>query len=153
MADATAPIHGMRLDDAELWRCVDATLTGVLLPAIGDDQAWARAAAVQLIGLVRYAASRPADASAARADELAAVLAELADNELVDWDGDPTGPSVAAAAGRALASAVGRTGADADRIRSVLRPVLVRHLDDELAVTAPLVNAFRGVLDDGSARA
>jgi hypothetical protein len=29
-----------------------------------------------------------------------------------------------------------------------VRPVVVRHLDDELAVTAPLVAAFRGRLDE-----
>ena len=143
----------MRLDDAELWRCVDATLTGVVLPAIADDQAWARAATVQLIGLVRYAASRPADASADRTLEVAAALTQLASNELVDWDGDLVDSNVAAAAGRALAASVGRVDAAADEIRAVLRPVLLRQLDDELAVTAPLVGAFRGVLDDGGARA
>ena len=153
MADDTAPFIGMRLDDAELWRCVDATLTGVVLPVIGDDQAWARAATVQLIGLVRYAASRPADSSAARTREIATTLTQLAANELVDWDGEPAEPNVSAAAGRALAAAVGRTDAAADEIRAVLRPVLVRQLDDELAVTAPLVGAFRGVLDEGGARA
>lgn len=152
MADDT-PFTGMRLDDAELWRCVDATLTGVVLPAIDDDHAWARAATVQLIGLVRYAASRPADATAARTREIASTLTQLAANQLVDWDGEPDEPNVSAAAGRALAAAVGRTDAAAEEIRAVLRPVLLRHLDDELAVTAPLVGAFRGVLDEVGARA
>ena len=45
------------------------------------------------------------------------------------------------------------SNAAADEIRAVLRPVLVRQLDDELAVTAPLVSAFRGVIDEGGARA
>jgi hypothetical protein len=153
VADDTAPFTGMRLDDAELWRCVDATLTGVVLPAIGDDQAWARAATVQLIGLVRYAASRPADATAARTREVAATLTQLAANELVDWDGEVADSTVSAAAGRALAAAVGRTDAAAEEIRAVLRPVLLRQLDDELAVTAPLVGAFRGVLDEGGTSA
>jgi len=34
-----------------------------------------------------------------------------------------------------------------DQIRVLLRPVIVRQLDDELRVTAPLVDAFRGKLD------
>jgi hypothetical protein len=136
-----------RLDDAELWRCVDATLTNVILPAIADGEDWARAATVQLIGLVRYAAGRPADASAERHAEVVEALSQLSGNPLVDWDGTDDDAPVHAAAGRALAAAVGRTDADADAVRSVLRPVLVRHLDDELAVTAPLVNAFRGKLD------
>lgn len=136
-----------RLDDAELWRSVDATLTNVILPALPTDQAWARAATVQLIGLVRYAAVRPADATADRTAEIAGALAQLSGNALVDWDGTPDDVAVQAAAGRALAAAVGREDSDADAVRSVLRPVLVRQLDDELAVTGPLVNAFRGKLD------
>ena len=50
-------------------------------------------------------------------------------------------------AGRALAFAVGRDDEHAVEIRSVLRPVVVRQLDEELATTAPLVEAFRGRLD------
>lgn len=145
MADPTSPAG--RLDDAELWRCVDATLTNVLLPAIADGEDWARAATVQLIGLVRYAATRPGDASASRHAEVIDALTLLAGNTLVDWDGSTDEISVQAAAGRALAAAVGRDDADAAAVRSVLRTVLVRHLDDELALTAPLVNAFRGKLD------
>lgn len=147
MADpAPTPGH-QRLDDAELWRCVDRTLTDVVLPAIADDEAWARAATVQLIGLVRYAARRPGDETDARTREIAGVLGELAGNELVDWDGVPSEVSVSAAAGRALAAAVGRDDAAAAEVRRALRPIVVRQLDDELAVTSPLVGAFRGVLD------
>jgi hypothetical protein len=144
---ADDPVPGGRLDDAEVWRCVDATLTGVILPAIADGEDWARAATVQLIGLVRYAAGRPADVTGERCAELAGVLASLAGNPLVDWDGDPSEASVQGAAGRALAAAVGREDDAADEVRRVLRPIAVRQLDDELAVTAPLVDAFRGKLD------
>lgn len=139
-------LHAL-LDDAELWHCVDATLTDVILPALPTDEAWARAAAVQLIGLVRYAARRPADATADRTRELARALRQLATNELVDWDGAVTEWSVNTAVGRALAAAVGRDDAAADAVRSVLRPVAIRQLDDELAITGPLVDAFRGKLD------
>jgi hypothetical protein len=136
-----------RLGDDELWRCVDETLARVILPALADDADWARAAAVQLIGLVRYAGRRGADPTAERTRELARVLRQLAANELVTWDGQVTERSVNDAVGSALADAVGRTDADADEVRRVLRPITVRQLDDELAVTAPLVAAFRGKLD------
>jgi hypothetical protein len=71
-------------------------------------------------------------------------------NEIVAavWAGDRSPPAVMAAAGAALAAAVGRDDAAADEVRAVLRAVVVRHLDDELAVTGPLVQAFRGQLDE-----
>jgi hypothetical protein len=147
MADGRDSPLPMRLEDAEVWRCVDATLTGVVLPALPGEEEWARAATVQLIGLVRYALGRPDNATAERTRELAELLGRLAGNELVVWDGDPAEGSVSTAVGGALAAAVGRDDAYADEIRSELRPVLVRQLDDELAITAPLVAAFRGVLD------
>lgn len=147
MADAGDAPLPPRLDDAELWRCVDETLTQVVLPALPDDEEWARTVTVQLIGLVRYAGRRPADATADRIRELARVLRHLARNELVDWDGQVTGASVSAAVSSALAAAVGRDDAAAEEVRRVLRSVVVRQLDDELAVTAQLVDAFRGRLD------
>ena len=51
------------------------------------------------------------------------------------------------AAGAALATAVGRDDEAADEVRRRLRPVLIRQLDDELADTSMLVDAFRGKLD------
>ena len=138
-----------RLSDAELWRAVEGTLREVLLPAIGDEQEWPRAAAVQLAGLARYAAGRPPDQTEARVDELRAVLAGLAGNTLVEQVATDAGQhAVMDAVGRALAAAVGRDDADARAVRELLRPVVVRQLDDELAVTAPLVAAFRGRIDD-----
>lgn len=138
------------LDDRALWRGVDATVLDVLLPAIPEDQPWARAVAVQLVGLARYASRRPADASEARTFELTDVLDRLAGNPLVAaaWQGDRTAPAVLAAVGALLAGAVGRDDPAADEVRRVLRPVVVRQLDDELTATAPLVNAFRGRLDE-----
>jgi hypothetical protein len=81
--------------------------------------------------------------------ELAAALHALSANEIVAaaWDGDRSERVVMSAAGASLAAAVGRGDAAAIEVRAVLRPVVVRHLDDDLAVTAPLVGAFRGRLD------
>jgi hypothetical protein len=136
--------------DAELWRSVDTTVGDVLLPAIPDDQPWARAVAVQLIGLARYAARRPGDRTTDRVDELLSVLDALAANEIIAaaWNGERSVAAVMVATGRALAEAVTRTDDPGAEVRRVLRPVVVRHLDDELGVTSSLVNAFRGRLDD-----
>jgi hypothetical protein len=138
-----------RLSDAELWRAVERTLREVLLPAIGDEHQWPRAVAVQLAGLARYAAGRPPDQSAARAGELRAVIAELGTNAIIgQMPPDASDADVFEVAGRALAAAVDRDDDDARQVRTVLRPLLVRQLDDELAVTSPLVDAFRGRLGD-----
>ena len=148
-SDPAGHVAGMRLDDDELWRCVEATLIDVILPAIGGDEAWARTAAVQLIGLARYAARRPSDDIGSQIDELAAVLDSLTANSIgVEiWRGGRSLTEVLAATGAALAAAVTRDDPAADEIRAVLRPVVVRQLDDELAHTSPLVAAFRGRLD------
>jgi hypothetical protein len=137
-----------RLSDDALWRGVEATVREVLLPALTDD--WARAAAVQLVGVVRYARRRPADPLATRVEELRATLASLAANPLVAAHplGAGDAADVLAVVGRVLAAAVLDDGPDGAQVRSVLRPVVVRQLDDELAVTGPLVAAFRGQLDD-----
>ena len=137
------------LSDADIHRAVAATVRDVLLPALPDDAAWARAAAIQLVGLTQYAAQRGPDRTAARVAELAAVLRSLAGNELVAavWDGDSSQRAVMGAAGQALAAAVGREDAAARAAVDALRPVLIRQLDDELAETGRLVDAFRGRLD------
>ena len=148
MADDTPPPLSDRLSDDELWRGVEATVRDVLLPALTDD--WARAAAVQLVGVIRYARRRPADPLDARVDELRAVLHDLGDNPLVVANPLRAGDAadVFAVVGRILAAAVADDGLHADEVRRVLRPVVVRQLDDELEVTGPLVAAFRGQLDE-----
>ncbi len=138
-----------RLADDELWRCVGVTLRDVILPAIDADHEWARVAAIQLVGLARYAETRPADPAGGRTAELASALASLADNPSVAdaWDGDATDASVQAAVGAVLARAVVAPAGDPSHAAAdVLRPITVAHLDDELAITGPLVDAFRGRL-------
>ena len=147
--DAGSGLEPQSLTDAEIHRAVAATVRDVLLPALRDDADWARAAAIQLIGLTRYAAGRSGDHTEARVAEIGHVLAALAGNALVEeaWNGDRSQRAVMAAAGAVLAAAVARDDAAARAAVDALRPVLVRQLDDELAETAPLVNAFRGRLD------
>src|SRR3954447_13676564 len=137
------------LSDADIHRAVAATVRDVLLPALRDDADWARAAAIQLVGLAQDAARPGPDRTNPGVAELAAVMTTLAGNELVDaaWDGDPSERAVMHAAGAVLAVAVGRGDEAAQEAVDALRPVLVRQLDDELAETAPLVDAFRGRLD------
>jgi hypothetical protein len=138
------------LTDAEILRSVEVTIREQLLPALPADQAWARAVAVQLAGLVRYAIRRGPDATVARIDELADALTSLSHNDLVSaaWAGDRSQRAVMAAMSEVLVAAVTRADGAADEVRAVLRPLVVRQLDDELASTAPLVDAFRGKLDD-----
>jgi hypothetical protein len=142
-------IERQSLTDAEIHRAVATTVREVLMPALRDDADWARAVAIQLVGLARYGAERSGDQTASRLAELAGVLHALAGNELVDeaWNGDRSQRAVMAAAGAILAAAVGRDDDAARAAVGALRPVLVRQLDDELAETAPLVDAFRGRLD------
>ena len=126
-----------------------ATVRDVLLPALNEDADWARATAIHLIGLARYAAERRPDRTALRVEEVADCLARLTGNPLVAgvWNGGRSEGEVMAAAGAALAAAVADGGPAATEVRAVLRALLVRQLDDELAETAPLVDAFRGRLD------
>ena len=142
-------IERQSLADAEIHRAVAATVRDVLLPALREDADWARAVAIQLVGLARYGAERSGDQTVARIAELAGVLDALAGNELVDeaWNGDHSQRAVMGAAGAVLAAAVGRDDDAARAAVGALRPLLVRQLDDELAETAPLVDAFRGRLD------
>lgn len=144
-----ADIEPQGLTDREILRSVEDTVLRVLLPSLRDDAGWARAVAIQLAGLVRYAAQRPPDSTAERVEEITGVLGDLAHNEIVSgvWSGATSQPSVMAAAGAALATAVGRDDDAADEVRRRLRPVLIRQLDDELADTSMLVDAFRGKLD------
>jgi len=134
--------------DAELWHGVEHTVHRVLLPHIGDD--WARAAAVQLIGVARYASTRSAGRVDRNVAELVGVLDSLAGNPIVaaHRPASDSPSDVFTAVGSMLAAAVGDDGAAGDEIRSALRPVVTRQLDDELAETGAMIPFFRGQIDD-----
>lgn len=126
-----------RPSDDALWACAVETLRTVILPALPAG-GHAHRTAVQLAGLASYAQSRPPDPTAARTEQLDAALASLAGNRLV-----PAGGTVAERAAAALAGAMGRNTADAASVRGALRPLLVAHLDDDLAATEGLGSALR----------
>ena len=120
---------------------VTATLRDVVLPAL--DDAWATAATIQLIGLVENLRTRGDDRASVHRAELTRTLDRLAGNEIVRRAGREDPHSAASAA---LVAAVGRDDAAADEVRRELRPLLVRHLDEDLTVSSPMIEAFRGRL-------
>ena len=135
--------------DEQLWRSVETTVRTVLLPAIEEE--WARVIAIQLAGMAHLARTRGADPTPARAAELAATLDGLGVNPIVaaHWPAaDRTPPSVFAAVGSVLADAVSRGDAAGAEVRAEVRSIVSRHLDDDLAVTGPLMSYFRGQLPD-----
>lgn len=132
-----------RATDASILASVAATLRSVL--AAEESDAFLRTSMVQVTALAEHAARRGPDPARARRDELSAALDTLAGNELLGghWPGDPF-----TAAARALAAAVGRSDAAADAVRDVIRPILIGHLDADLASTPALLDAFRGRLNN-----
>jgi hypothetical protein len=135
--------------DQQMWRAVEATVRNVLLPSIADD--WARVAAVQLVGMARYAQRRPPDPLPARAAELRGTLGGLAANPIVaahPVPADAGDADVLAVVGEVLADAAARDDPPADEVRAQLRPVVRRQLDDDLATTGMLMPYFRGELPD-----
>ncbi len=135
--------------DAEMWRSVEATVRGVLLPAISDD--WARVIAVQLAGMAQFAATRPDDPLPRRVDELADALDGLADNQIVaaHWRAtERDQDTVLSAVSAVLSDAVSHDDPDGDAVRTHLRPVVSRHLDEDLEVTGMLMPYFRGQMPD-----
>ena len=151
---------GRPSDDA-LWASVIATLRDVIIPAVDDEHA--RLAAVGLVGLAGYARQRGSDPTSIRVDELADVLDGLAANPIVapHWSAGALRDraTVMAACSAVLAAAVDadtaqRDAADtaqgdaAERARDALRPLLLAHLDEDLASDLAMLDSFRGKLPD-----
>jgi hypothetical protein len=135
---------GDRPSDDALWASVAATLRDVVLPQLDDE--FARAATIQLIGLAGYARARGDDPAEARIEELRAVLGELPGGGTSVASG---ASEVLAACADALVAATGRDDEEAATVRNRLRPVLLRHLDEDLAGDEGLLGAFRGRPPDG----
>lgn len=144
-----------RPSDAAMWTSTVATLREVVLPALDDPHR--RQVVIHLMGVAAYARDRVADPTAARASEVAAALDGLVrdGNALVPrhWreGGAPEPQEVLAAASAVLVAAVDARGeADdhASRAQRVLRPILVRHLADDLAAEEVMLRAFRGAVPE-----
>jgi hypothetical protein len=147
---------------AAMWTSMVTTLRDVVLPGLDDPHR--RQVAIHLMGVAAYARDRGVDPNPARAAELASALDGLLQegNELVraQWrDGAATDPPEVLAATSAVlvaaldARADAGSGGDAGRAQSVLRPILVRHLADDLAAEDVMLRAFRGVVPEEAADA
>jgi len=148
-----------RPSDAAMWTSMVATLRDVVLPGLDDPHR--RQVAIHLMGVAAYARDRGADPNPARASELAAALDGLVrdGNELArrHWrEGTPPAPGdVLAVTSAVLVAAVDAgVGDDAGRAQAALRPILARHLADDLATEQVMLRAFRGLapedeVDDG----
>lgn len=123
------------VDDAVMWRAVAATIRDVVIPALPPGHALDTA--VQLTGLARYAASRPAADPERRARRLREALGTAPDPGAAPQLGQ-----VLEQAARVLVRAVQRP--EADGTARKVRAVLLDHLDDDIRVAAPLLETFSG---------
>ena len=141
-----------RPSDDALWAGMVQTLRDVVLPAVTDE--FARISVVQLIGLAHYARTRGEDPTTPRADAVAAALDTLIGFSSVSKHWQPQGTrdpvAVLRAASEALVACITLPDDDTEAvaIRDGLRPLLLAHLDDDLAGNAVLLSAFRGRLPD-----
>jgi hypothetical protein len=135
------------LTDDELWRSVEHTVRTILLPALDPDDQWAQSAAIQLVGLARFARTR----SGAVDDptELIATLHRLSANPIVNahWRSIRNAADLDVTVGAILAGAVDDDTEAGDQIRREVRPLVVARLDADLATTQGLLPHFRGQLD------
>jgi hypothetical protein len=116
-----------RPNDNALWASVAETLRHTVLPNLTDPHA--RNVTIHLIGLAVYARQRGDDVTDERSAELAVALG--------------------ASGGQDVLRSCTAVLADPEHLAyQAVRNVLVRHLDDDLAAEAVLLEAFRGHLPD-----
>lgn len=120
------------LSDEALWTSVAESLRRVILPELTEGHA--RLTAIQLAALADHARTRGANPVADRMVELADALGFT----------QRDGTALARSASLLATAAAGAAASDAAAAAHV-RAVLVRHLDDDLAATAGLGEAFRGL--------
>jgi hypothetical protein len=139
-----------RPTDEALWHSVATTLRDVVLPDVDDPHT--RQVVIQLVGVACYARDRGLDPTAERLAELADVLDALAadGSQLVvgSWPvgGRRDAAAILNACASILAACVDESDPAASDVRDRLRPVLVRHLEEDLAGEAVMLEAFRGRL-------
>lgn len=117
-----------RPSDDAIWASVANTLRTAVLPHVSDPQA--RTSAIHLIGLATYASARGPDPDSERLAELRYALG--------------------GAAGQDVMRSCFAVLADPDHnARQVLRDILERHLEEDLAAEAALLQARRGQVSGG----
>jgi aminoglycoside phosphotransferase (APT) family kinase protein len=126
-------VTGAPVDDVVLWQALEATIRDVVIPALPPGHALDTA--VQLTGLARYAASRPEPDPEGRARRLQEALGAPPD------PAPELGP-VLRQASQTLVRAVGQP--DGDGSATKVRAVLLDQLDEDILVTAPLLETFSG---------
>ena len=117
-----------RPSDDAIWASVANTLRTAVLPYVSDPQA--RSAAVQVIALATYASRRGPDPSAERLQELAGVLGGAAGQDL-------------------MRSCFAVLADPRHNAHEPLRELLERHLVEDLAAEAALLEARRGQVSGG----
>jgi hypothetical protein len=130
--------------DDELWRSIEHTVRTVLLPELHDE--WARSAAIQLIGVARYARSRRGVDVVVEEERraIAAVLHRFSEHTEV-VAARQASDDVMIQASVVLSKIDDEDGSD---LRSELRATLAEQLDAALADTSMLMPFFRGQLPD-----
>ena len=118
------------------------TIEEIFLPELRTS--WAKASAVQLVGLLRYALQRQAEDIERRQDaELLDCLRALPPNvQTSALTHRPDGPALRGCAGALLIHAQGADDALAVAIGASLRPLLARHTAEDLAEAGPLLHGF-----------
>lgn len=134
------------------------TLEEVLMPELATP--WAKSSAIGLLGQLRYARARAdgddlAEQNAALQRCLAGLSSEFSELrkivEAAATSGDAS-RDLREQAGKLLVFAVGNEGAATDAVRERLRPLLVEHLQRDLAASTPMLHAFLAAGSVGSAR-
>ena len=140
-----------------MWTSVVATLREVVLPGLDDPHR--RQVAIHLMGVAAYARDRGADPNPAarvrarrgprrsRPGRQRAGAAALARGRAPD-PRDVLAATSAVLVAAVDAGAADGSGDDAGRAQAALRPILARHLADDLATEEVMLRAFRGVVPE-----